>query len=572
MILRARRCVALMTQTVGTRRVAQVIGLQFVVAVLEAAGLVLLVPVIQALGGDETLSLPGFDLHLLLPAAFGLVVAVVVLRALGQWGSAVLATDVRLATVDSLRLGLLDDLYVADWAYLSAQRRSHVVQQLTTDVERAHSAFAMIFRLIVGILILLATGAVAVLLAPVIGAIAVAGVVVVAALASRSTRSATALGQVMTDRLAGFGAALTDSLASVRVMRAHDAAGAWSDLVGTEAARVRDVRRAFVARGTAIAAALGVAAVFAVLGMILLGREAGLSLAELATLAVVATRLLASAQAVLTSAQAFANDSPAVQRLEDFRADILAHPERAAVDGGKTEPGPAAAEGKRRAPMLLSLRDVGVTYEGEDGAGVEALSGIDLDVPPRGLVTVTGASGSGKSTLLDVVLGLRTPQTGQVLVGGEPRTDLAAWRARLGYVPQQTVLVPGTVFENLAWSLQPGRVLTEDQAWEALRVACADDVVRALPGGLHARLQEIAELSGGEQQRLSIARALVRCPELLVLDEATSALDRDTESRLLEALLDGSRAVLMVTHRSLDGRESAVLHLDDGRAVSLIDQ
>jgi ABC-type multidrug transport system fused ATPase/permease subunit len=163
--------------------------------------------------------------------------------------------------------------------------------------------------------------------------------------------------------------------------------------------------------------------------------------------------------------------------------------------------------------------------------------------------------------LLDVVLGLRRPQEGEVLVDGEPLTDLAAWRARVGYVPQQTVLVPGTVWQNLAWSMQPGRTLTEDEAWEALRLARLDDVVRGLPHGLQAPLQEVAELSGGEQQRLSIARALVRRPELLVLDEATSALDRDTESRLLSTLLDGSRAVLMVTHRSLVGQESTVLDL-----------
>ncbi len=557
-----------MAQTVGRRRVAGLIVLQLAVAVLEAAGLVLLVPVIQALGGDDTLETPGLGIHLSLVQAFGAVIVVVVLRGLGQWSSAVLATDIRLATVDRLRLGLLDDLYVADWAYLSGKRRSHIVQQLTTDVERAHSAFAMVLRLIVGTLVLIATGAVAVLLAPVIGGLAVVAVLVVGLLAARSTKSASELGRVMTERLAGFGAALTDSLASVRVMRAHDAAGAWSELVGNEAARVREVRRAYVARGTGITAVLGVAAVMAVLVMIIVGREAGLSLPELATLAVVATRLLSSAQNLLTSAQMFANDSPAVERLEQFHAEVLRHPERAGdVVGGTDADGQDAGPGRRHAPVLLSLRGIGVSYDEEGDADGRVLSDVDLDVPYFGLVTVTGPSGSGKSTLLDVVLGLRRPQAGEVLVDGESLLDLAGWRARVGYVPQQTVLVPGTVWQNLAWSLQPGRTLTEDAAWTALRTACLDDVVRALPEGLQAPLQEVAELSGGEQQRLSIARALVRMPELLVLDEATSALDRDTEARLLANLLDGSRAVLMVTHRNLVGQESAVLRLEGGRAV-----
>jgi ABC-type multidrug transport system fused ATPase/permease subunit len=563
-IRRAVHCLGLMSATVGRGRVACLIVLQLVVAVLEGAGLVLLVPVIQALGGRSRLSMPGLSLHFSLPVAFGAVIAVVLLRAGGQWSAAVLATDIRLATVDRLRLGLLDDLYASDWTYLSGKRRSHIVQQLTTDVERAHSAFAMVFRLVVGTLVLAATGAVAVLLAPLIGGLAVLAVLVVALLASRSTRSAANLGRMMTERLQDFGATLSDSLSSARVMRAHDAAGSWSALVGAEAARLRRVRRAYVAKGTAITSVLGVAAVFAVLTMILIGRQAGLSLPELATLAVVATRLLTSAQNLLTSAQLFANDVPAIDRLEEFHAEVLAHPERLTGNPAGRDVPLAEGAGRRRAPALLSLRDISVIYQ--DG-GAPALSGVDLEVPRYGLATVVGPSGSGKSTLLDVALGLRGPQAGEVLVDGEPLRDLAGWRARIGYVPQQTVLVPGTVRQNLAWSLQPGRTLSDEEAWAALRTACVDDVVEALPGRLLAPLQEVAELSGGEQQRLAIARALVRQPELLILDEATSALDRDTEARLMRSLLDGSRAVLMVTHRDLVGLESAVLRLQDGRAI-----
>ena len=117
---------------------------------------------------------------------------------------------------------------------------------------------------------------------------------------------------------------------------------------------------------------------------------------------------------------------------------------------------------------------------------------------------------------------------------------------------------------NLAWSLQPGRTLTEEDAWHALRLACVDDVVRGLHGQLQAPLQEIAELSGGEQQRLAIARALVRRPELLILDEATSALDAGTERAVLANLLDGERAVLMVTHRALSEDPGVVLRLENG--------
>jgi ATP-binding cassette subfamily C protein len=563
MIAHARQALALMAATVGRRRLLGLVVLQVLAAVMEGLGLVLLVPVIQSLDGSSRLPVPGLSLHLSLTEAVVLVVAVVCVRGLVQWWSTVLAVDIRLETVDALRLQLIDDLYRADWSFLAGQRRSHVVASLTTEVERVHSALAMVLRLVVGALVLVATAAVAVLLAPLIGGLAVLALVVVAFFAARATRGATRLGRAMTERMAGCGAALSDSLAALRVMRAHDASAAWSRLVGDEAARVRDVRRAFVNRSGAIAAITGVAAVLAVLLLILVGRQAGMSLPELAALAIVSTRLLTSAQGLLNSAQVFANDVAALDRLSAFAAEARAHPEPVVPASGGVRP-PAD-----QAVPLLQLRDVGVSYsaEGDDAAAARdwALTGVDLDVPRGGLVVVTGPSGAGKSTLLDVVLGLLPPDTGQIWVDGAPLRDLAGWRRRIGYVPQQTVLVPGTVWQNLAWSVAPGSEPDEADAWAALATARLDEVVRSLPGGLQAPLHELAELSGGEQQRLSIARALLRDPELLVLDEATSALDPTTEELLLDRLLDGSRAVLMVTHRGAPGRGGAALHLERGR-------
>jgi ABC-type multidrug transport system fused ATPase/permease subunit len=257
------------------------------------------------------------------------------------------------------------------------------------------------------------------------------------------------------------------------------------------------------------------------------------------------------------SLQTFANDSPALDRLAEFGQEAGQHRERRS----EAAPSQPTIDGA----ALVSLRHVAVSYQ-PDAAAV--FSSVCLDVPRGGLVTLTGASGAGKSTLLDVILGLLSPDEGEVLVEGAPLHDLAGWRARLGYVPQQTMLVPGSIRQNLVWSLPPGRTVDEAQVWLALRRACLDDVVRQLPDGLETVLHESAELSGGEQQRLSIARALLREPDLLLLDEATSALDAVTEQRVLEHLLDGSRAVVLVTHRISDharARATSALHIHDGR-------
>lgn len=535
---RARAYLALMSSAVGSAAVVRLVLLQLLVAIMEAAGLTLLVPVLQSLNGQDTLSLPGLDLRLSVAEAFALVLGVVSVRALGQWRVAVLSVEIRLATIDALRLGLIDDLYAAEWGYLAGQRRSHVIQRLTTEVERAHNALVMLIRVIVGLLVLLATVAVAILLSPAIGGLAALGLIAVVVATRRSVRSAVTLGKQMSDRMDDFGAALSDSLSSVRLMRAHDASAAWSQLVAAEAGRVRTVRRSFVEKSSGVGAVLGIVAVVAVLGLILVGRAAGMSMAELAALAVVSTRLLTSAQSLVGSTQVFANEAPALDRLTTFRDEVRRHREPQALTT-TASPVPGVT-------TLVSLRDVTVRYQPDLDP---VLCSVSLDIPHRGLVVVAGDSGAGKSTLLDVILGLLRPEAGEVLVDGVTLHDFEAWRRRIGYVPQQTVLVPGTVWQNLTWSLPPGREVTETEVWDALRVSRLEDEIRALPEGLSTQLHELAELSGGEQQRLSIARAIIRDPELLVLDEATSALDTRTEERVLEGLLDGSRTVLMVTHR-----------------------
>jgi ABC-type multidrug transport system fused ATPase/permease subunit len=561
LIQSARLYLSLMAGTAGRAAVTRLLALQLLVAMMEGAGLTLLAPILQSLSGRNDLTVPGFGFELTVPRAFILVIVVICIRAYGQWQVAVTSADIRLATIDVLRLRLLDDLYTAEWRYLAGQRRSHIVQRLTTEIERAQSALVTLLTMIIAALILAATVAVAILVTPLLGSLTALTLVIVAALARRSIRTSAGLGKTINDRTESFGAAVTDSLSSIRLMRAHDASAVWTRILAEEARRFRDTRRAFVRKSAAVMAGLGVVVVVAVLVLILIGRANGLGFAALAALTVIATRILGSAQALVGSLQAFANDSPALDRLTEFSREADRHRERRGASGPVNAPIPGAP--------LVSLRDVAVRYAA-DAAPV--FSSVSLDVAKGDLITLTGASGAGKSTLLDVLLGLLAPDDGQVLVDGLPLRDLAGWRARLGYVPQQTLLVPGSIRENLVWSLPPNRTVDDDQAWTALRGACLDDVVARLPDGLATVLHESAELSGGEQQRLSIARALLRQPELLLLDEATSALDGATEQRVLKHLLDGSRAVILVTHRISEharARATVALRLENGSLLPM---
>lgn len=178
------------------------------------------------------------------------------------------------------------------------------------------------------------------------------------------------------------------------------------------------------------------------------------------------------------------------------------------------------------------------------------LSGLDLELPGRGLFVVSGPSGVGKTTLLRTLLGLLPPLAGSVAWAGRELGSVpdAELRRLVAYVPQGHELVSGTVRDALAM----GRDVPDDALWEALAAAGVAEAVAALPGGLDAELGEDgAGLSGGQRQRLAIARALVGRPAALLLDEPTSNLDEAAEAgvvALLASLSEGM-LVLAVTHR-----------------------
>ncbi|MBI2424766.1 MAG: ABC transporter ATP-binding protein [Candidatus Hydrogenedentes bacterium] len=286
------------------------------------------------------------------------------------------------------------------------------------------------------------------------------------------------------------------------------------------------------------------------------------------------TRLALSGPVLVLMVYVFARVLPRVSTLQQGYQQILhalpAH-EACQVLLQRLEAAGQALPSQEGEPMSIQagvdLEEVSFRYQ-EDGPWV--LERVSLRIPARQMTAIVGASGSGKSTLADAIMGLLTPASGRVLIDGVPLMQAETHRLRqaIGYVPQDTFLFHDTVRANLLWA-RPGA--EEAALWEALETAAAADFVRALPEGLDTMLGERGvRVSGGERQRIALARALLRKPALLLLDEATSALDAQNEQRIQEAVerFHGALTVVVIAHRLSTVRQAdQIIVLEGGRVV-----
>lgn len=201
-----------------------------------------------------------------------------------------------------------------------------------------------------------------------------------------------------------------------------------------------------------------------------------------------------------------------------------------------------------------------------------AISNLSFGIEPGGTVGIIGGTGSGKSTLANLIPGFYTPNKGNVFVNEKNAALLLPddIKKTFGIVPQKAVLFSGTVRSNLLWGKEDA---SDEELWKALSLALADDFISEMPGGLDGQvLQGGSNFSGGQRQRLTIARALLRRPEILVLDDSASALDFATESKLRSNLasLDFNPTVFIISQRA-----SSIMHadliivLDDGSPVGI---
>jgi ATP-binding cassette subfamily C protein len=546
-----RRLLTLLSASYGRRDLALMLGLGAAASLAEGAGLLLLVPVLNlvGIGGSATPSvdtlLTGLGLYLLLvTAAAGLVAA-----------RSILSHDQRTRFVDRLRSDMHRALLHVAWPVFQALRATSIKQIIAGEVGRLGLCHDALVNLGVAALTLPTLLLAALILSPTLTLVTLCLSGLALLLVRRIGRSGFDIGLRLGRAHQEMMGDVTDDLAGLRVIKGFGAEGRRVDNLSR---RFDDLRQ-LQARHTRIqtyehAGLLVIAAVMTAMAVMVAVIWLQQPLSEALVVILAFARLAQRSLASLRYWRMLETSLPALVLYEEMLDRLYTG----------AEP-PAGGDGDLP-PFSRSLSFQAVTLCMPDGR--QALDGIDLELPFGTLLAVTGPSGAGKSSLADLAAGLAYPTAGTLSVDGMVLTPdrLPDWRRQVAVVPQDPFLFHDTIRANLLLATPDA---TEADLWTALMDAAAADFVRSLPEGLDTIVGDRGgAVSGGERQRLAIARALLRRPRLLILDEATSALDGGSEALVLETLdrLKGKLTILAVTHRDATRRAAdRVLELVGGR-------
>lgn len=221
--------------------------------------------------------------------------------------------------------------------------------------------------------------------------------------------------------------------------------------------------------------------------------------------------------------------------------------------------------------LPITVDNVSFAYSEEE----PVIEGVSLDAQPGQMVAFVGPSGGGKTTMFGLLERFYEPTAGEIRIGDTPiqSLSLASWRNQIGYVPQESAMMAGTIRENLYYGLENGEKIPDERLWEVAKMAYADQFIADFPKGLDTEVGERGvKLSGGQRQRIAIARAFLRDPKILMMDEATASLDSQSEGIVQEALtrLMEGRTTFVIAHRlSTIVNADKIVFIEKGRVTGV---
>lgn len=533
---------------------------------LEGMSIFLLLPLFGFLSGTKpdlhapiTMAAPeslgGWSVSLFLHEILICFVLIVTIAAAINRTKTLYVAAVVLTTSNTLRTDLFDAISKARWSFISRKRKADLDHLLNGDIDRMQGSLIALFSVIQNATALSLYTAISITISPLITALAFLSGIFLFTLSARMRRLSLSFGERYSNTRREQHRITLDFLNGLKVIKSYSAEGLFSELARRSFSDASESFKAFSAKSSLSnflvqTLNLTIACSFIYFSL----TYAALSIEYVLFLFVVFLRINPRFSALQMNLQQLLSDAPAFLGMKGMLEECRAHTGSLPVK-----------ETVWRDANAVSLDLKHVSFSAD---GVLILDNVCIAIEPGDLTVLTGSSGSGKTTLADLIMGLTEPTSGEIYVGDKilTRENVAAWRRRVAYVPQQSFVLAGSIRENL--------VLGEDdysdiQLRTALKLSSAQTIVDRLPEGLSTKIGDGGlQISGGELQRLSLARALVRMPQLLILDEVTSGLDAANRDLILAALftLKGDITILMISHdEEIIKRAPHLVQLEGGR-------
>ncbi|HZU51381.1 MAG TPA: ABC transporter ATP-binding protein, partial [Sphingomicrobium sp.] len=549
----------------GGRRAAAAILLMILAGLLESASLALLAPLFAIFtnpGRDSAatklfnfLLPPDATMSTKLALVLMLFVIVMAIRSVVMMARDRTNGLLQLEFGERLQVRLMEALGAARWQDIENLKHARIQQALGGSMGRVMSGTQLMLQGAVQFTMLLAQWFMVLLLAPAVAVI----FLVIAAIGAfplvRALKGSSALGREMSSGGLTLVHTTSQLLGGLKLSFAQNMQPAFVKEYARVARELKDRRFAYQRGQSSMRAALTVGAAIAGAILLWVGYALGVSIARLLASFAIFARMNTAAVLLIQCSHQLANNAPAHGEIMGLLDDL---------ESGRLvlSKGPQPSLGRMKTLEFDSV----TVGKGPD----KRLDQVSVVLRRGETIGIAGPSGAGKTTFLDTVAGLVVPDDGVVRINQLPMDRPVAnlWRDRISYVTQECFLFNESIRRNLVWGRKE---ISDDLLWEALSIVRMDGVIGRTGEGLDVEVSERGiRFSGGERQRIALARAILRDPQILILDEATNAIDIETEAAIFARLTSvrPELTIIVVAHRpSTLAMCDRIIRLEDGRLV-----
>jgi len=540
-------------------KLALIFMLTLLLGVMGGFSIVLLIPLLQLLSigaGEEPGGVALFIQNLADSTGISLTIGSILLvymvlltlSALLQYGKSILDARYQQTFIYTLRRRLFRKIIMADWQMLNTRSKTNHLQVLTREVPNLASYYFFYLKLMTTVIMTAAYTFYAMLVSARFTLIIIGVGLLLFVLLRKFLFRSFRLGQGYVDSYNRLLKYIDDFWQTVKIAKVHSSEDYYYNRFDEASTSLLDMEYRMQRNWSLPQLIQRIAGLLVLVGIVWFGYRSGtVPMASFVILILLFSRIFPQLIAMNTDISMILANVPSVKLVMQLDEDLPDPVVRVA----SSQIGQRTGMSGHDALTLreeIRLEEVSFSY----GDGEKLFDRFSAVIRAHSITGIVGQSGRGKTTLIDLIAGLQKPDAGRIMIDGRLLDEalLPGWKAGLGYLPQDPFFIDGTLRENLVWD--SGGDISDEEVWEVLRQVNATHLVKRFRKGLDAFVVNYSfAFSGGECQRLALARVLLRRPSLLLLDEATSSLDAENEAIIMEVLarLKERITIVFVTHR-----------------------